>query len=244
MADDGIRHALALFTSAYSSYSGCRQYREDIERAQQEVGPDAPQVSKLRAFYNHSGFIEPMIEAVDQALSEIPASRRDAAKIIYTAHSIPLSMAEGCAYERQLKEACGLVSAGVGHDLWDLVYQSRSGPPTQPWLEPDVCDYLEELHQQGDVQDVVILPIGFVSDHLEVLYDIDTEARDLCEKLGINLVRAATVGHHPRFVRMIRELIEERMTEGSARPTLGTLGPVPDVCPADCCPAPRRGRPT
>jgi ferrochelatase len=244
MADDGIRNALALFTSAYSSYSGCRQYREDIERARQEVGPEAPQVSKLRAFYNHPGFIEPMIESVHQALAEIPAPSRPATTILYTAHSIPTSMAEGCAYETQLRQACSLVSGGVGNTNWHLVYQSRSGPPTQPWLEPDVCDFLEELHRQGDVQDVVIVPIGFVSDHLEVLYDLDTEAQAVCEKLGINMLRAATVGTHPRFIQMIRELIEERLSENPDRPALGQLGPVPGICPEDCCPAPQRGRAT
>jgi len=235
MKQDAVHRALAFFTSAYSSYSGCRQYREDIQRAQAEIGEGAPEIDKLRAFFNHPGFIEPQIESVRTALDTIPERRRGSAHIVYTAHSIPLAMAENCRYEAQLQEACRLVSEGVGHENYRLVYQSRSGPPQQPWLEPDVCDYLEELHRESDIRDVVILPIGFISDHLEVLYDIDTEARELCERLGINMVRAATVGTHPRFVRMIRELIEERLGDQPDRLALGTMGPSHDVCPADCC---------
>jgi protoporphyrin/coproporphyrin ferrochelatase len=256
MAADGIHHALAFVTSAYSSYSGCRQYREDIARAQQEVGPAVPAVDKLRVFFNHPGFIEPMIELTNKALNQIPAERRNAAPLIFTAHSIPQAMADGCRYELQLREACRLVAEGVGRSEWQLVYQSRSGPPQQPWLEPDICDYLRKWEggrrkAEGGTQnaeihpsalplppfplDIVIAPIGFTSDHLEVLYDLDTEARELCNELGINMVRAATVGTHPRFIRMIRELIVERMTGSAHRPTLGTVGPNHDVCPDDCC---------
>lgn len=235
MAADGIRHALAFVTSAYSSYSGCRQYREDIARAQQEAGPSAPAIDKLRVFFNHPGFIEPMIELTSSALNQIPVERRAAASLIFTAHSIPQVMAAGCRYELQLREACRLVAEGAGRGDWHLVYQSRSGPPQQPWLEPDIRDFLREEHNRSKLQDVVIAPIGFTSDHLEVLYDLDTEARALCNELGINMVRAATVGTHPRFIRMIRELIVERMTQSTVRPALGTLGPNHDVCPDDCC---------
>ena len=144
-------------------------------------------------------------------------------------------MADGCRYEVQLREACRLVAEGVGRNDWHLVYQSRSGPPQQPWLEPDIRDFLREEHNRTKLQDVVIVPIGFISDHMEVLYDLDTEARQLCNELGINMVRAATVGTHPRFIRMIRELIVERMTQSADRLALGTLGPNHDVCPDDCC---------
>jgi protoporphyrin/coproporphyrin ferrochelatase len=249
MAADGIRRALAFVTSAYSSYSGCRQYREDIARAQQEVGPGAPVVDKLRVFFNHPGFIEPMIERTSEAFSKIAVDRRAAAPLVFTAHSIPQAMADGCRYEVQLREACRLVAEGVGREDWQLVYQSRSGPPQQPWLEPDICDFLknveiETLNAENlpsalplppSALDLVIVPIGFTSDHLEVLYDLDTEAKQLCNEPGINMIRAGTVGTHPRFIRMIRELIVERMSGSSERPALGALGPNHDVCPDDCC---------
>lgn len=256
MAADGVGLALAFVTSAFSSYSGCRQYREDIARAQQEVGPTAPQVDKLRVFFNHPDFIEPMIERVNDALAEIPTERRDQALLLFTAHSIPQAMAAGCRYEAQLREACRLVGEGVGRDDWRLVYQSRSGPPQQPWLEPDVLDFIPRvagverqrspslveplgarpgLDPSHPMRDVVIAPIGFISDHMEVVYDLDTEARGLCDELAINMVRAATVGTHPRFIRMIRELIDERLADAPVRLALGTLGPKEDFCPDDCC---------
>jgi ferrochelatase len=234
MAQDGIKNALAFFTSAYSSYSGCRQYREDIMRAQMEVGASAPRVEKLRAFYNHPGFIEPNVENVLAALKQVPEGRRANAKIAFTAHSIPVSMAANCDYEAQLQETCRLVAEGAGHQNWRLVFQSRSGPPQQPWLEPDICDYLMELKEAGS-EDVIIAPVGFISDHMEVLYDLDTEARSLSEKIGLNMVRASTVGAHPAFVKMIRELILERTDTGTPRRFLGTRGASHDVCPEDCC---------
>jgi protoporphyrin/coproporphyrin ferrochelatase len=239
MADDGIKHTLAFFTSAYSSYSGCRQYREDIARAQAEVGVDAPQVSVLRKFYNHPGFIEPNIENVRAALSQIPAERRAKAHIAFTAHSIPESIARNSMYEAQLQDACALVAAGLDGQHWQLVYQSRSGAPGQAWLEPDICDTLRDLKADG-VEDVVIAPIGFISDHMEVLYDLDTEARDVATEIGLNMVRAATVGTHPAFISMIHELVVERMTDNPNKRYLGTRGPNHDVCAETCCPAPLR----
>lgn len=236
MAEDGIKNALALVTSAYSSYSGCRQYLENIERARAEVGPRAPQVAKLRAFYNHPGFIEPNIERVLAALRQLPEERRERAHLAFTAHSIPQTMAANCDYEAQLLETCRLVAEGVGHERWQLVFQSRSGPPHQPWLEPDICDHLKALKETG-TEDVVVSPVGFISDHLEVLYDLDTEARQVAREMGLNMVRAATVGAHPVFIRMIRELMLERLTPEAARRSLGMRGPVHDTCPADCCPA-------
>jgi ferrochelatase len=236
MAHDGVRHALAFVTSAFSSYSGCRQYLEDIQLAREEVGPAAPKVDKLRAFYNHPGFIEPMAERVASAVEQVPAERRAAAALIFTAHSIPLAMANGCRYEAQLREACRLVAQRVGRPEWTLVYQSRSGSPAQPWLEPDVCDHLAQLGQQATVRDVVIVPIGFLSDHVEVIYDLDIEARAVCEHFGIEMVRSLLVGSHPRFVRMIRELIRERVDANAPRLAVGNDGPSHDVCPPDCCP--------
>ncbi len=235
MADDGVTRAIALVTSAFGSYSSCRQYLEDIERARAEVGPNAPPVDKLRLFYNHPGFVEAMSDRLAVALQQIPDQRRPAARIVYTAHSLPLEMAEKCDYQQQLREACRLVSERLGRTDWELVYQSRSGRPSQPWLEPDVCDYLAQLGQSGKISDVVIVPIGFLAEHMEVIWDLDVEARAVCEKVGLNMVRAPVVGCHPRFVTMVRELIQERIEENPSRLALGRFGPSPDICPADCC---------
>jgi protoporphyrin/coproporphyrin ferrochelatase len=240
MKAEGVRHALAFVTSAYSSYSSCRQYREDIGRAQREVGEDAPTVDKIRVFYNHPGFVEAIVDSVRHALAKIPQERRGAAQLIYTAHSIPLTMAQSCDYEQQLHETAELVATELGHDQWRLVYQSRSGPRAQPWLEPDILDYLHDLAPPAGPADVIIAPIGFVSDHMEILFDLDTQAAALCAKLGLPMVRAKTVGTHPRFVRMIRELICERLSESGNRPALGGFGPRPDVCAPGCCPLPKR----
>ncbi|MEN0110749.1 MAG: ferrochelatase [Planctomycetota bacterium] len=239
MADNGVRRAIAFFTSTFSCYSGCRQYREDIQQAQAAVGEAAPRIDKVRMPYNHPALIDTNADHLGRALADVPEERRSAAKVLFTAHSIPDSMAENCKYERQLTEASRLTAEAVGHANWELVYQSRSGPPQQPWLEPDVCDRIEQLHEAGELQDVVILPIGFVSDHMEVLFDLDTEAKELCEKLGVNLVRAATLGTHPRTITMIRELIEERIAtergESPERPAVGQYAANHDVCPRDCC---------
>ena len=245
MKEDGVRQALAFVTSAYSSYSGCRQYREDISRAQNEVGPDAPEIHKLRAFFNHPGFIEATVERVQEALQAVPAESRKNVQVIYTAHSIPLSMANTCDYVRQLEEVRRLVSMSLGVSNDALVYQSRSGAPGQPWLEPDILDYLREV-KAGDLASAVVLaPIGFISDHMEVLYDLDVEARQVCDSLALPMVRAKTVGVHPKFIAMIREVIQERVTPGTERRSLGSLGPRANVCAEDCCPAPPRpqGRP-
>jgi ferrochelatase len=235
MRDDGVRRALAFFTSAFSSYSGCRQYRENIAAAQAEVGVGAPQIDKLRVFFNHPGFIEPMVERTRAALLQIEPPRTAEAHLLFTAHSIPLSMAQNCQYEAHFREASRLVAEGVGHANWRLVYQSRSGPPSQPWLEPDVSDVLTEIAAASGSRDVVLVPIGFISDHMEVVYDLDAEAKLKAEQLGLNLARAGTVGTHPRFVRMIRELVEERLTNSPNRLALGSLGPSHDTCPIDCC---------
>ena len=243
MADDGVKQALAFVTSAYSSYSGCRQYREDIVRAREETGEDAPEVHKLRAFFNHPGFVETMILNTRAALERIPADRRGRAEVVFTAHSVPLSMATTSKYVEQLEEASSLIAEDVGCGPAKLVWQSRSGPPSQPWLEPDILDYLRDVKESGETGDVVIVPVGFISDHMEVLYDLDTEAAELCEEIGLNMVRAATVGHHPRFVEMIVELIRERIERAAPRLALGSLGPSHDFCPTDCCPAPVMRRP-
>jgi ferrochelatase len=237
MKSEGVRRALAFVTSAYSSYSSCRQYREDIARARDEVGEGAPVVDKIRAFHNHPGFVEAVADRLKSALAAITPDRRAAAQLIFTAHSIPIGMARGCDYQQQLQETGRLVAEMSGHKEWKLVFQSRSGPASQPWLGPDILDCLRDLKAQGVATDVVIAPIGFVSDHMEILFDLDTQARELCAELGLNMVRAQTVGTHPRFIRMIRELIDERLDESQPREALGVFAPRPDICPADCCPA-------
>src|SRR5262245_15019682 len=241
MQADGVRRAIAFYTSAFGSYSGCRQYSENIAAAQAIVGPAAPAVDHLRSFFNHPGFIEPMIDRVQNALHQLPADRRADAHLLFTAHSIPYSMAAGCKYEIQFREASRLVAEALGHTNWRLVYQSRSGPPSQPWLGPDISDALTEIAAASGGRgchraDIIAIPIGFISDHLEVLYDLDTEARQKAADLGLNFIRAATAGTHPRFVRMIRELVEERLTDNPTRLSLGPLGPSHDSCPVDCCP--------
>jgi ferrochelatase len=214
MRDDGIRNAIAFVTSAFGSYSGCRQYAEDVEKARAAVGEGAPAIARIRPFSGHPRFIEAMTDRVRAAVNEVPEGR-----LIFTAHSVPLSMAHSSPYVDELNRACAAVANGVGRSDWKLVYQSRSGPPGQPWLEPDICDYLREIRT-----DVVIAPIGFLSDHMEVLYDLDTEARAVCDELGVKMARAGTVETNPAMIRMIAELVE---TE-------------PGVCEASCCPPPSR----
>lgn len=240
MRDDGVERALAFVTSAYSSFSGCRQYRGNIAEAQAVVGGGAPEIHKLRVFFNHPGFVGPIAERVTEALAKIPAERRAAAELVFTAHSVPLSMAQNSKYVEQLNETKRLVTAAVGREGSELVWQSRSGPPSQPWLEPDIGDHLK-LRREAGAQDVVVVPIGFISDHMEVCFDLDTEAQQIAAEIGLNVVRAGTVGTHPDFVAMIRELVLERTTpESTPRRSLGDLGPWHDVCPVDCCPAPVR----
>jgi protoporphyrin/coproporphyrin ferrochelatase len=213
MREDGIKRAVAFVTSAFGSYSGCRQYIEDIERARATL-QDALRIDKIRPFSGHPKFLEAVTDRVRAALAELPQGR-----LVFTAHSVPVSMAESSPYVRELERACAAVASAVGRAEWKLVYQSRSGPPGQPWLEPDIGAYLREIRS-----DVVVVPIGFLSDHMEVLYDLDTEARALCEELGVKMVRAGTAGTHPAMIEMIAEMVE---TE-------------PAPCAEGCCAAPRR----
>jgi len=240
MKQDGIQRAIGFVTSAYSSYSGCRQYREDIARAQNEVGTGAPQVDKLRPFFNHPGFIEATVERVRDALQTVPAEAGANTQVVYLAHSIPVSMANTSDYVTQLEEVRRLVSGALGVENDVLVYQSRSGSPEQPWLGPDILEYLRQVKAARQSSAVVLAPISFISDHMEVLYDLDIEAKQLCDSLGLPMTRAKTVGIHPKFIAMIRELILERMNPASKRPALGVLGPRADICAENCCPAPQR----
>jgi ferrochelatase len=241
MAADGRHHALALVTSAYSSYSSCRQYLEDIERARSQAGPGAPRVEKPRPFFNHPGFIAPLADAARAAAAGLPGAGAAAGQydLLFTAHSIPGAMAAasgpaGGAYPAQLAEAARLVAGQAGNARsWTLAYQSRSGPPSVPWLGPDVGECLTRLAGSGS-PGVVVVPAGFVSDHMEVVYDLDVEAADTARGLGLPLARAATPGTDPRFVSMITELVGERLSGQPAR-ALGTLGPSAGTCHDGCC---------
>jgi protoporphyrin/coproporphyrin ferrochelatase len=267
MAEDGVQRAVAFVTSAYSSYSNCRQYLDDIERARAAVGPDAPRIDKIRRFFNHPGFIEPFADNVRAALTTLPAEVRGEAHLVFTAHSVPCAMAEASGpvkgegevrgairgagrYVTELTEAARLIAERTGARAhpWSLAYQSRSGPPSQPWLEPDVRDHLGELAKSG-TRAVVVVPVGFVFDHMEVRHDLDVEAAETADSLGLAFARAATPGTGQRFASMITELVHERLAlpEGTApdttapdttvpdNPALGGMGVPGQTCPADCC---------
>ncbi len=239
MQADGVKRAIAHVTSTFASYSGCRQYREDLYEATAGLD-DAPVIDKLRLGFNHPRFIVAVIEQAAAALATLPAQRQTDATLLFTAHSLPVSMAEHCSYQAQLHEACELVTEGLQSKLWELVYQSNNASYGEPWLEPDIGDALRELGKAG-VTDVVVVPIGFVCDHMEVVLDLDVEARAVAQEAGVKLVRAATVGTHPAYISMVRELIGERMTADATRRSLGQ--PSHDLCPADCCLSGRPGEP-
>ena len=240
MAHAGVRRALAYVTSTFSSYSGCRKYREDLYAAVQGV-PNAPRIDKLRVGYNHPGFIEAMSDRVAAALESLPKQDRANALILFSAHSLPESMARQSRYEAQLGASCRLVGDALEHQRWRLVYQSNNASyGREPWLGPDIGSALREARAEG-VTSVVVAPIGFVCDHLEVVLDLDVEAAVIARGIGLNMVRAATVGTHPAYVAMVRELIVERLTPDAPRRALGSLGPSHDRCAPDCCLSGRPG---
>jgi protoporphyrin/coproporphyrin ferrochelatase len=233
MKEEGCKKVIAFVTSAFSSYSGCRQYLEDIEGARALVGDGAPIIDKLPVFYDRPLFIEANVKSLLRALAHVPTERRAAAQVVFTAHSLPKTMAQNCLYESQLRQTCQSISRGAKHPNWEMAFQSRSGPPSQPWLEPDICDYLRALKAQS-VTDVVVQPVGFLFDHMEVIYDLETEARKLCTELGLNFVRANTVGKDPLFVRMVGELIETRLGSQSGQDPNG-IADNHDFCHVNCC---------
>jgi ferrochelatase len=244
MRADGVRRALVLATSATSSYSGCRQYRENMADARATVDA-APELIKLRHYFDHPGFVEANADGVRGALAEVP----DGSRLVFTAHSIPVSMNEsagpkGGLYLAQQRETARLVAEAVrgpGAEF-DLVWQSRSGPPQVPWLEPDINDHLRAVADSG-TPGVVVAPTGFISDHLEVKWDLDTEARETAAELRLPFARAATAGTHPAFVSAIRELVQEQVSGAEPR-HLGSLGLCGIACPDYCCRPPARpGRP-
>ena len=213
MRDDGVKRVIAFVTSAFGSYSGCRQYIENIDQARAAV-ENSPAIDKIPPFSTHPKFLEAMTDRVRDALKELPEGR-----LVFTAHSVPVAMAQSSPYVEELRRASGAVASAVGRAEWDFAWQSRSGPPTQPWLEPDIGDYLRDKRS-----DTVIVPIGFLSDHMEVIYDLDVEARKTADELGIRIARARTVETHPAVIEMIAELVQAG----------------PKACEAGCCPAPAR----
>jgi ferrochelatase len=252
MRDDGVTRAACFTTSAYSSYSSCRQYRENLADATAAV-EGAPRLDKLRGYFNHPGFVEPMVDATLAAMAELPDQVREDAHLAFVTHSIPTAMNDGSggnggAYVAQHRSVMGEIVDRVrqetGHrHAHELVYCSRSGSPQIPWLEPDINDHLKSLSAPA----VVAVPIGFISDHMEVVYDLDIEAAATAAELDLPFVRAATAGIDPRFVVMVRDLLLERAAvergEPAERATVGSLGSRPDLCPLGCCPNPRGDRP-
>jgi ferrochelatase len=252
MRADGVGSALVFPTSAWGGYSGCRQYDEDILRVRETV-TGAPELVKLRQYFDHPLLIESFADAIRAALQQIPAERRAGARLVFTAHSIPVSADTsagppgdgGKLYSRQVAESARLCAAATGFAEYDVVWQSRSGPPQVPWLEPDITDHLDDLSAAG-VDAVVVCPVGFVSDHLEVVWDLDNEALEKAAELGMAFARAATPGTDPRFARLIAELVEEHLTDLAPR----RLGAVPGYgctvngapCAVGCCEPPRRTR--
>jgi ferrochelatase len=247
MKADGVRRALVFPTSAYGGYSACRQYDEDIALARSAVD-DAPELVKLRQFFDHPLFIESFVDSVRASVSSLSTSDY---RLVFTAHSVPLSADAsagppeegGHRYSRQVTEAARLVAAGVGVSEYDVVWQSRSGPPRIPWLEPDIVDHLDALHAKG-VGAVVVCPVGFVSDHLEVVWDLDTEARERASELGMGFARAATPGADPRFAQLVVELVQEQVSGVAPRKLSEfvvagcTVDGAP--CAVGCCELPRR----
>ena len=240
MAADGVNRAIAYVTSTFSSYSGCRKYREDLCAAVDGLD-GAPQVDKLRIGYNHPGFIAAMGDRLREALARTDSGGAPPA-LLFTAHSLPHSMAGACDYVAQLREACALTAEAAGAGQWELVYQSRNASYGEPWLGPEIDEALENVSADGHTH-VVVVPIGFVCDHMEVVLDLDVEAAEKAEGIGLHMVRAGTVGTHPAYVRMVRDLIVERMTPNPERPALGSRGPNHDFCPVDCCLSGRPGAP-
>ncbi|MEU1204043.1 ferrochelatase [Nocardia sp. NPDC005825] len=249
MRADGIRSALVFPTSAWGGYSGCLQYQEDITRARAAVA-DAPELVKLRHYFDHPLFVAAFADAIRAAVAELPQDKRDSARLVFTAHSVPVSAdiasgppAEQRLYSRQVAEAARLCAEATGFDAYDLVWQSRSGPPQVPWLDPDIVDHLDALAEQG-VDSVVVCPVGFVSDHLEVIWDLDNEAKERAAELGMTFARAATPGPDPRFARMVADLVQEYLSAAApARLSdITGLGCTVDgaPCVVGCCALPPR----
>ncbi|MGK8488965.1 ferrochelatase [Nocardia asiatica] len=251
MAADGVGSALVFPTSAWGGYSGCLQYHEDIARARAACGAGAPGLLKLRQYFDHPLLVEAFADAIRAARDRLAAEQRAEARLVFTAHSIPVSADTaagppadgGRLYSRQVAEAARLCAAATGFTDFDVVWQSRSGPPQVPWLEPDIVDHLDDLAAKG-VAAVVVCPVGFVSDHLEVIWDLDNEAAQRAAELGMGFARAATPGTDPRFAKLVVELVSEQLRGVEPR-RLGEVsgyGRTHDgaPCAVGCCAVPRR----
>ncbi|APE18996.1 ferrochelatase [Mycobacterium sp. WY10] len=242
MASEGVRRAAVFATSAWGGYSGCAQYQEDIARARASVGDGAPELVKLRQFFDHPLLVAMFADAIAAAAATLLEPLRAEARLVFTAHSIPLRAADRCApdlYARQVRYTASLVAAAAGYADYDVVWQSRSGPPQVPWLEPDVGDHLSELAQAG-TKAVVVCPVGFVSDHIEVVWDLDNELREQADSLGVALARASTPNAQRRFARLILDLVDE-VRDGREPARVVGAEPVPgygsSVDGAFCTPA-------
>jgi len=242
MRDNGIRRAAVFTTSAWGGYSGCTQYQEDIARGRAATGTDAPELVKLRQYFDHPLLIEMFADAIHEAAATLPEDLRDDARLVFTAHSIPLRAASRCGpdlYARQVRHTAGLVAAAAGRREYDQVWQSRSGPPQVPWLEPDVGDHLDALAKQG-TKAVIVCPVGFVADHIEVVWDLDNEVADQAAEAGIAFARATTPNAQPRFAQLAVDLIDE-VRLGRPPLRVGANGEVPgygnSVNGALCTPA-------
>jgi protoporphyrin/coproporphyrin ferrochelatase len=239
MREDGIERALAFVTSAYGGYSSCRQYLDDIEAARRRVGTGTPAVEKLRLYYNHPGWVGPWAANLAQVLDAVgggqPPDVRNGVEVIFTAHSIPASWAATSPYAEHVAESARLVAEKAVANTWQLAWQSRSGPPGSPWLEPDV----RQVIMASNAGTVVLVPIGFVCDNMEIVHDLDVEAAAVAKEKGANLVRVPTVSNSPTFVKMVLELVQERLDLEMPRRSMGRHGPWPDACPEAHCP----GRP-
>lgn len=228
MTSDGVTRAAVFTTSAWGGYSGCTQYQEDISRARAAVGEGAPELVKLRQYFDHPLMIEMFADAIAKAAAELPESLRADARLVFTAHSIPLRAVDRCGpglYPRQVAYTAGLVAAVAGYADFDLVWQSRSGPPQVPWLEPDVGDHLQALAEAGTTS-VIVCPVGFVADHIEVIWDLDSELAEQAGQLGVALARATTPNAQPRFAALALDLLDE-VRQGRAASRVAGPQPVP-----------------
>ena len=218
MRDNGIERAAVFTTSAWGGYSGCTQYQEDIVRGRSAAGANAPELVKLRQYFDHPLLVEMFADAIAEAAATLPEELRDGARLVFTAHSIPLRAADRCGpglYQRQVAYACRLVAEAAGYPDYDHVWQSRSGPPQVPWLEPDVGDHLESL-ARGGAKAVIVCPVGFVADHIEVVWDLDSELADQAAELGIAFARASTPNSQTRYARLVVDLIDEMRLDAPA----------------------------
>jgi protoporphyrin/coproporphyrin ferrochelatase len=229
MRDNGIQRAAVFVTSAWGGYSGCTQYLEDIARGRAAAGEDAPELIKLRHYFDHPLFVEMFADGIAAAAASLPDDLRADARLVFTAHSVPISADEREGpriYSRQVAYATRRVAAAAGYRDYDQVWQSRSGPPSVPWLEPDVGDHLSAL-AEGGTRAVIVCPIGFVADHIEVVWDLDNELRIQAEEAGIAFARATTPNADPRFARLAADLVDE-LRLGSERARLAGSDPVPE----------------